>query len=191
MREVEIWLFRHGETEWSRSGAHTGRTDIELTSGGRSMGERLGRWLNGRPFAMVLASPLRRAAETCRLAGYGAQCQIDPDLMEWDYGAYEGRRTAEIREERPEWSLWVDGVPGGEKIDDVVKRARRVIARAEAAAGPVALFAHGHLLRVLTATWLELPPSEAQRFTLDTGSVSVLGHEREVRALRMWNRAIE
>ena len=183
-----LWLIRHGETEWSRSGAHTGRSDIELTAAGREQAQRLGAWLNGRSFQLVLSSPLQRALETCRIAGYGALARIDADLREWDYGEYEGRTTADIRAQRSGWDLWSDGVPGGELLADVGERAERVIARAVEAGGDVALFAHGHLLRVLAAVWLEMPPASARRLALDTASVSTLGYERETRVVRTWNR---
>jgi broad specificity phosphatase PhoE len=183
----ELWLIRHGETEWSLSGAHTGRTDLPLTPRGQERAAAIGRYLNGSTFALILTSPLQRARETCRLAGYGEAAQIEPDLAEWDYGAYEGRTTAEIRKERPDWSLWRDGVTGGETIDQVAARARRVIDRAAKAGGDVALFAHGHVLRILTACWLGLPPIEARLCALDTGSVSVLGYERETRVISSWN----
>ena len=140
----ELWLIRHGETEWSLSGAHTGRTDIPLTANGRSQAEALGRRLAGDAFAAVLSSPLARALDTCRLAGFSDRAQIDPDLREWDYGDYEGRTTAEIRAARPGWSLWTDGVPGGESIARVAARADAVIARVSEVEGAAALFSHGH-----------------------------------------------
>jgi probable phosphoglycerate mutase len=183
----DLWLLRHGETAWSILGRHTGRTDVELTPLGRQQAALLGRRLGARPFALVLTSPLIRAHETCRLAGYGEVALVEPDLQEWDYGAYEGRTTAEIRAERPGWTLWDRGVPGGETIDEVAARADRVIARAAAAGGDVALFAHGHLLRVLGARWIGLPGSAGGGLALDTTSVSVLGLERERRVIRHWN----
>jgi broad specificity phosphatase PhoE len=184
----EIWLIRHGETEWSRSGRHTGRTDVPLTPTGERQGRALGRHLAGRPFALVLTSPLARARETCRLAGYGTVAAVTDDLREWDYGLYEGRRTDEIRREVPGWSIWTAGVPGGETVDQVGERARRVIDRAAAAGGDAALFAHGHLLRVLAAVWLDLPPSEGRLFALGTAALSVLGYERETRVIGVWNQ---
>ncbi|PWU05475.1 MAG: histidine phosphatase family protein [Terriglobia bacterium] len=183
-----LWLIRHGETEWSRSGAHTGRTDLPLTDAGRERAEAIGRYLNGRGFALVLTSPLSRARDTCRLAGYGDAAQVDPNLREWDYGDYEGRSTAEIRKERPDWDLWEQGVPNGEALEQVAERARAVIARSAAAEGEVALFAHGHILRILTACWLGLPPSHGKLFALGTGSVSTLGYERQTRVITLWNR---
>jgi broad specificity phosphatase PhoE len=184
----EIWLIRHGETEWSRSGRHTGRTDVPLTPTGERQGRALGRHLAGRPFALVLTSPLARARETCRLAGYGTVAAVTDDLREWDYGLYEGRRTDEIRREVPGWSIWTAGVPGGETVDQVGERARRVIDRAAAAGGDAALFAHGHVLRVLAAVWLGLPPSDGRLFALGTAALSVLGYERETRVIGVWNQ---
>lgn len=184
---TSLWLIRHGETEWSLSGAHTGRTDLPLTERGRVLAQELGRRLRGRRFAQVLTSPLERARETCRLAGYGEVATIEPNLREWDYGDYEGRTTTQIRTERPDWSLWRDGVPKGESVDEVGARAQSVIARASAATGDVALFAHGHILRILAADWLDLPPASGQLFALDTGSISILGFERETRVISRWN----
>jgi broad specificity phosphatase PhoE len=184
----QIWLFRHGETAWSLSGQHTGRTDLPLTAAGRRRAQAIGRRLSGRPFALVLSSPLVRALETCRLAGYGEVAKLTDDLKEWDYGDYEGRRTADIQEERPGWSLWRDGVPGGETGEEVGARARRVIETASAADGDVALFAHGHVLRVLSACWLGLPPDCGRLFVLGTAAVSVLGYERDTRVIVKWNQ---
>ena len=186
----ELWLVRHGETEWSRSGAHTGRTDIPLTDAGRAQAEAIGKRLAGRAFAVVLTSPMTRARETCRLAGYDAQATVDPNLREWDYGDYEGRTTADIRKERPGWSLWRDGVRNGETIEQVAARADAVLARIAAVEGDVALFAHGHLLRILTARWLEMDPAAAARFALGTASLSTLGYERETRVITRWNLSV-
>ena len=183
----EIVLVRHGETEWSRAGRHTGRTDIPLTTQGREQAKALGATLRERRFALVLTSPLARAAETCRLAGFGDVVLERDDLQEWDYGAYDGRTTAEIREERPGWTLWQDGVPGGETPADVGARADRVIAELRSAVGDVAVFAHAHLLRVLAARWIDLDPSAGGRFALDTASVSILGHHRETAVIQLWN----
>jgi probable phosphoglycerate mutase len=182
-----IWLIRHGETEWSRSGAHTGRTDLPLTAAGRDNAAAIGRWLQGRAFALVLTSPMERARDTCRLAGYGDAAQVDPNLCEWDYGDYEGRVTPDIQKERPGWSLWRDGVPNGESIEEVAVRAEAVLARAVAADGDTALFAHGHILRILTACWLQLDPRCGSLFALSTASVSTLGYERETRVISCWN----
>lgn len=185
---AELWLLRHGETEWSRTGQHTGRTDIELTAGGREQAAALGRYLDGREFELVLTSPLQRAWETCRIAGYGDVAQPDPNLMEWDYGEYEGRTTDDIREDNPDWDLWTEGVPNGETIMQVAARASDVIDRASLTEGAVALFAHGHILRVLAALWLGLSPKDGRLFALSTATVSVLGYERETRVLRRWNQ---
>jgi probable phosphoglycerate mutase len=183
----DLWLLRHGETPWTILGQHTGRTDLALTERGRREARRLGSRLAGRPFALVLCSPLRRALETCRLAGYGDAAALEPDLQEWDYGAYEGRTAEAIRLEQPSWNIWEHGVPGGEGLDEVGRRADRVIARAGAAGGDVALFAHGHLLRILAARWLGQPAAAGGWLALDTASVSVLGLERERRVIRRWN----
>jgi len=183
----ELWLIRHGETEWSLSGAHTGRTDLPLTAAGERKARGLQARLAGREFALVLTSPLQRARRTCELAGYGAIAQDDPDLMEWDYGAYEGRTTADIHRDRPDWSLFRDGVPGGEAIDHVAARARRVIARAVAAGGDAALFGHGHILRILAACWLDFAPAAGEHFALGTAGMGVLGYEHETRVIARWN----
>lgn len=183
----ELWLIRHGETEWSLSGAHTGRTDIPLTPAGEQGAERVGNYLHGRQFSLVLTSPLKRASETCRIAGYGGVAQVEPDLQEWDYGAYEGRTTHDIHKDRPEWSLWQHGVPQGETIEQVAARADRVIERAQAAGGDVALFGHGHILRILAACWLNLPPVAGSLFVLGTASLSTLGYERQTRVITRWN----
>jgi len=185
----ELWLIRHGETEWSRSGAHTGLSDIPLTAAGRDEAAALGRYLGLRQFALVLVSPLERARETCRLAGQD-NALIDPDLREWDYGDYEGRTTPQIQAERPAWSLWTDGVPRGETAVQVAERAERAIARALPAAGDVALFAHGHILRVLAARWLGLPPQDGSLFALGTAAVSTLGYERQTRVITRWNLSL-
>jgi broad specificity phosphatase PhoE len=184
----QVWLFRHGETDWSLTGQHTGRTDLPLTEKGKERARALGRHLAGQKFALVLSSPLVRALDTCKLAGYGDQVQLTDDLLEWDYGAYEGRRTVDIRNERPGWLLWKDGVPGGETAEQVGSRAHRVIERAAAADGDVALFSHGHILRVLGACWLGLPPVAGQLFALGTAAQSVLGHEHDYRVIDVWNQ---
>ena len=187
MHGHEVVLVRHGETLWSRNGKHTGRTDIPLTDEGRRQSERVGEMLRGRRFALVLASPLQRAAETCRLAGLGEVAVFREELMEWDYGAYEGRTTPEIRAEVPGWSLWRDGVPEGETAADVGRRVDRVIADVRAVDGDVAVFAHGHLLRVLAVRWLGLPPTEGRLFALDPATIAILGNERETPVIRRWN----
>ena len=183
-----LWLVRHGETEWSASGQHTSRTDIPLTPRGERQALALGRSLAGHPFALVLSSPLGRARETCRLAGHGGVAQITDDLREWDYGIYEGRTTADIRKEIPGWTVWSGPVPGGETLEQVARRTRRVIDRAVAAAGDVALFAHAHVLRVLTACWLGLPPEAGRLLALGTASLNILGYERETRVISVWNQ---
>ncbi len=183
----EIWLVRHGETEWSRTGRHTGRTDVPLTAAGiEQVATLLGR-IGDRRFALVLSSPLRRAWETCRLAGFADGARATDDLMEWDYGAYEGRTRTEIQKDVPGWTLWNEGVPGGETVEQVAVRARRVITEALGAEGDVALFGHGHVLRILAACWLELPPRDGRLFTLDTASVGVLGYDGADHVLRAWN----
>jgi broad specificity phosphatase PhoE len=187
VRPPEIILVRHGETEWSRAGKHTGRTNVPLTDEGRDQASALGASLRDRHFTLVLTSPLSRAVETSRLAGLGEVAQERVDLMEWDYGAYEGRTTTEIREERPDWTLWREGVPGGESAADVGARADRVIAELRAAGGDAAVFAHGHLLRVLAARWLGLEPEGGRFFALDTATIGALGYERETAVIRLWN----
>jgi len=183
----ELWLIRHGEPEWSATKRHTGRTDIALTPEGERQAAELGRSLAGRRFALVLCSPLRRARETCRLAGYGDAASVTDDLLEWDYGIYEGKTTQEIRVEQPGWSIWTTSVPKGESIGQVEHRARRVMERALAAGGDVVLFAHAHILRILTACWLGLPPDAGRLFALRTASISVLGYEHETRVMTRWN----
>lgn len=182
-----LWLIRHGETEWSLSGAHTGRTDLPLTPAGEESARAIGKELAGHEFALVLTSPLTRAVRTCELAGYGAEAQVDPNLAEWDYGSYEGRTTEQIRAERPGWQIFRDGPEGGETIGQVAARALDVIDRVVHVEGDVALFAHGHILRILTACWLGLPPEDGSMFVLGTGAISSLGYERENRAILRWN----
>jgi broad specificity phosphatase PhoE len=182
-----VMLVRHGETEWSRSGQHTSRTDLPLLEDGVHVAEALGRRLADRSFALVMASPMARARDTARLAGLGDDLEITEDLHELGYGDYEGRTTADIRIERPGWDLWIHGAPGGEPLADAAARADRVIARAEAAGGDVALFAHGHILRVVGARWLGLPPEAAAGLALSTASLCILGHERERRVIWLWN----
>ena len=180
-------LVRHGSTEWSETGQHTGTTDVPLSEKGRRQAAMLRPRLAGREFALVLTSPLSRARETCELAGLGEHAQIEPDLHELDYGDYEGLTTDQIRETRPTWNLWRDGSPGGETPDDAGERADRVIARALQADGDAALFAHGHMLRVLGARWLELPALFGGNLGLGTAAVCELGHERERRVISLWN----
>jgi probable phosphoglycerate mutase len=186
---VRLFAVRHGETEWSLSGQHTGRTDVPLTEAGRERANQVGGFLAGRTFALVLTSPFSRARDTAAIAGF-PDAAVDDDLREWDYGDYEGRRTLEIREERPGWFLWDDGVPNGETIDEVAARADRVIARALAVDGDVLVFAHGHILRVLTARWLEQPPGFGRHLILSPATLSILAHEREAPALETWNASV-
>ena len=181
-----ITLVRHGETDWTRSGRHTGRTDVPLTDVGRRQAEQAGKKLAGHHFDLVLSSPLSRAAETCRLAGLG-DGELCDDLREWDYGDYEGRTTKDIRAARPDWVLWRDGAPGGERPDDVGRRADRVIAVLRSRPGDAVLFAHGHVLRVLAARWVGLSPEGGSRLALDPATISVLGYERETSVIRLWN----
>ncbi|MEA2380490.1 MAG: hypothetical protein QOH72_461 [Solirubrobacteraceae bacterium] len=183
----EVWLVRHAETAWSRSGRHTGRTEIPLTDEGRARGRELRARLGGADFALVLVSPLERARETARLAGLGDPCQVREDLLEWDYGDYEGITTPDIRAERPDWYLWRDGVPNGETTDDVAARCDRIVEEIQSVDGNVAIFAHGHILRALAARWVDEPVAFGGRLYLSTGSVCVLGFEREVRVIRLWN----
>jgi broad specificity phosphatase PhoE len=183
----QVFLVRHGETEWSRAGRHTGRTDVPLSDQGRRRAEAIGRWLNRRPL-VIYTSPLSRARETCHLAGYAAAAQVEPDLREWDYGVYEGRTTEEIRRGQPDWSVWLSPIVDGESLDQLADRARNVVSRVlSASPGDAALFAHGHILRVLAACWLGLPPITGRSLALDTASISVLGYEREARVIRLWN----
>jgi len=219
---VEIWLVRHGETEWSLSGAHTSTTDIALTEHGRQRAVELRDYLAGKKFAAVFVSPMQRAWETCAIAGYGDVAQVEPGLMEWNYGESEGKTTAEMREVKPGWSVWSSEIVGGESVEQVGVRADAVIARALAAAGKadpsaslgaknapnfaqddkqkkqddnakvcVALFAHAHILRILAARWIGLEAVGGRLFALGTGSVSVLGFERETRVISKWNRGFE
>ncbi|HUZ09527.1 MAG TPA: histidine phosphatase family protein [Acidimicrobiales bacterium] len=180
-------LVRHGETGWSREGRHTGRTDVELVPSGRLQAAAVGERLAGLSFEMVLTSPSTRAVETCRLAGFGERAVPTDDLLEWDYGDDEGRTTSEIRELRPGWTLWADGVPNGETAADVGRRADRVVERARAAGGDTLCFAHGHILRVLAARWVGLPAIGGRLFLLGTGSSGVLGWEREAPVIQRWN----
>jgi broad specificity phosphatase PhoE len=183
----EIWLARHGETEWSRDMRHTGRTDIPLTDSGREQARKLRRGLERHDFVRVITSPLSRAVETCELAGLGDRAERSDALLEWDYGEYEGLTTAQIRERRPDWVLWHDGCPGGESPTEVGDRVDPLVAELRESDGDVALFAHGHVLRVLAARWLELPPRDGALLALSTGTLSTLGWERETAVVRSWN----
>jgi broad specificity phosphatase PhoE len=184
---MDVFAIRHGETAWSLSGQHTSTTDIPLTDNGCRLAERLRAILARETFALVLVSPLQRARETCELAGFGAVAVIEPDLLEWNYGEYEGLTPNQIHEQRPDWLLFRDGSPGGETPEQVGARVDRVIARARSAVGNVALFAHGHVLRVLGARWIGLPVSAGQHLLLDTGTLCVLGHYRAKPAIQIWN----
>jgi broad specificity phosphatase PhoE len=184
-----VYLARHGETAWSLSGQHTGRTDLPLTERGERNARALADRLRGLAFAKVFTSPLRRAVRTCELAGFGATAEIDPDLVEWDYGQYEGRRTGEIHLDRPDWQLFRDGCPGGETPDQIAARADRVVEGVRAITGDVLIFSHGHFLRVLAARWLDREAAAGQNFLLSTASLSALGYEHKLSApaIRLWN----
>jgi probable phosphoglycerate mutase len=186
---AQLWLVRHGETAWTVSGRHTGRTDVPLTARGEMQARMLARRIGARPFTLVLTSPLSRARETCRLAGHLAAAQVDPDLAEWDYGTLEGRTRAEIQQDLPGWSIWTGPVPGGETPEQVGARADRVLGRSSGADGDVAIFAHGHVLRVLAARWLGLPPTSGRHLALDPASLGVLGHEHGSPVVRSWNES--
>ncbi|QDS88572.1 Phosphoserine phosphatase 1 [Rosistilla ulvae] len=187
----QIFVARHGETEWSRSGQHTGRTDIELTERGVRDARRLGQQIEDLAPDAVFTSPLRRATATCRIAGYADLAVDDPDLVEWNYGAYEGKTTREIRQQRPDWNLFDDGCPAGETLAEVADRAHRVIQRIRAIDGNVLLFSHGHFLNILATCWIGLDPRFAGRFYLDPATLSILGyhHDRTDPVIRLWNDA--
>jgi broad specificity phosphatase PhoE len=184
-----VYLARHGETAWSLSGQHTGRTDLPLTERGEAQARALGEQLHGVVFAKVLTSPSQRAVRTCELAGWGAVAEIDPDLAEWDYGDYEGRRTAEILTARPDWQLFRDGAPGGESPEQAGARADRIIARIRAVHGNALIVSSAHISRVLSARWLGLAPSDGRHFVLSTASLSILGYEHDMTepVIRLWN----
>ncbi|MGH3079646.1 MAG: histidine phosphatase family protein [Gaiellaceae bacterium] len=186
---TEIVLIRHGETEWSRDGKHTGNTDVPLTERGREQAVVLGATLAAQSFARVLMSPLARAADTARLAGFDAEPR--DELREWDYGDYEGWKTAEIREERPGWTLWTDGVPDGETAAEVAARVDAVIGELRTIDGAVLVFAHGHLLRVFAVRWVGLEPEAGRLLALDPATISVLGYERETPVIRVWNAPLQ
>jgi broad specificity phosphatase PhoE len=186
---MQIVLVRHGETEWSLSGQHTSRTDLPLLEVGRERARALGPLLAGWDFSRVLTSPLRRARETCELAGFGDRAQVMEDLCEWDYGEYEGLTTAQIREQRPDWSLWRDGCPGGEQPSEIGARADRVLDRMRDDGGDVLAVAHGHIFRVLGARWIQLPASGGARLALKAGAICALGYERETEVISLWNDA--
>jgi broad specificity phosphatase PhoE len=184
---MKVFVIRHGETAWSLSGQHTGTTDIPLTDNGRRLAERLRPVLAKEMFARVFVSPMQRTRETCELAGLDNGAVLDADLVEWNYGEYEGLTPKQIHEKVPGWLIFRDGCPGGEMPEQVGARVDRVIARARAVEGEVALFAHGHVLRVLAARWIGLPAGDGQHFLLDTGTLCVLGYYREIPAVKVWN----
>jgi probable phosphoglycerate mutase len=184
---TRLVLVRHGETEWAMSGRHTGRTDIPLTARGRVQAERLGSVFRRRTFSRVLSSPLARALETCRLAGFGERAEVFDDLREWDYGVYEGRTRVEIAAEIPGWTVWTHPIVGGESLDDVGRRADRVIEAILPSGGDVLIFAHGHILRILAARWIEQPAVLASRLELATAAVSELGWEQDRRTIESWD----
>lgn len=184
---MEILLARHGETEWSLSGQHTSRTDLPLTEHGRERAQARAPELRDRQFALVLTSPLRRARETCDLVGLGDRSEVEPLLVEWDYGEYEGLTTPQIREQRPDWWLWRDGCPGGEQPAEVGSRADQVLERVRGVDGDVIIFAHGHILRVLAARWVGEEVEFGARLLLAAGSLSALGFERETEVIAGWN----
>ena len=189
---LRLYIVRHGETEWSLSGQHTGRTDLPLTARGEDEARALGPWLRHIQFARVLTSPLQRARRTCELAGLGPAAEIEPDLAEWAYGDYEGQQSRDIRKVRPGWSVFRDGCPNGEMPDQVAARAERLIARLRAVDGSVALFSHGQFSRVVAAQWIGLPVIESQHFALGTASLSILSFDPahpEVRVIELWNAA--
>lgn len=180
-------IVRHGATEWSESGQHTSRTDLPLLESGRRQAGLVGEKLAGWEFGLVLSSPLQRARETCRLAGYGDVAEVVDGLREWDYGAYEGLTTAQIREQNPDWLLWRDGCPDGETPEQIGARVDAILERVAGVEGDVLAFAHGHVLRVVTARWLEMEVAAGARFKLEAGGLGVLGHERDTAALDRWN----
>ena len=182
---MEVVLVRHGETEWSRTGRHTGRTDVPLTEEGERQARAVGAALQGREFALVLSSPLRRALDTARLAGF--EPEVRDDLAEWDYGEYDGVTTPEIREQVPDWTIWRYGALGGESVEQLAARADRAVAELLEVEGDVLVFSHGHFLRVLTARWLGLEAADGRLFALDSGTLSTLGFEREQPVIRSWN----
>lgn len=185
----QIYLARHGQTAWTLSGRHTGLTDVPLTTEGEESARRLGKRLDGLTFARVFSSPLQRASRTCELAGFGAVGMIDHDLVEWDYGEYEGRTTADIRRPRPGWDIFLDGCPGGESLAQVAARADRIVARLRALDRDALLFSHGHFLRVFAARWLGLDPAAGRGFLLNAGALCIIGyeHDRDDPVLRLWN----
>lgn len=191
LRMNELWLIRHGETAWTLSKQHTGRNDIPMTAAGEKHASDLKHLLNGKTFQQVFVSPLRRAQDTCRLAGYSSAAKITPEIMEWDYGNYEGRTPEEIRREIPDWTIWNHGCPGGETLDEVACRAKKIISELLEINGDVALFSHGHFLRILTVCLLELPPPTARLLMLDTSSISILAYDNGRIVIKNWNLGIK
>jgi len=190
---TQIYLVRHGETEWTLSGRHTSHTDLPLTAEGERGAAKLGRILHGTKFTQVFSSPLQRARRTCALAGFGATVRSEPDIQEWDYGDYEGRTTAEIRAEQPGWNVFENGCPRGETVAEISERADTLLARIRAMDGTIALFSHGHFLQVLAARWIDLPVQKGQHFSLDTASIGILGYEhssQDIPAIALWNAGI-
>lgn len=188
MAERRIWLVRHGETEWSKSGQHTGRTDIALTPNGERQAKALGKLLAGKTFALVLASPMGRAQRTAQLAGID-RFEVTEDLHEWNYGIYEGITTQSVRQKQPDWTIWETPIPQGETVEQVGERACRLIARFERVDGDVACFAHGHILRILGACWMGLAPIHGRNLGLHTATLSILGYERETHVIEVWNQS--
>ena len=188
--DQRIYVIRHGETQWSLSGQHTGVTDIPLTENGRNQARLLQPLLANESFALVLTSPLQRAKDTCTLSGLSDGAEVDPDLMEWNYGDYEGITTKQIHAQAPGWLIFNDGAPQGESPEQVGSRADRIIAKIQSVQGDVALFAHGHIFRVLVARWLDLPPQAGRNFLLDTGTLNILGYYRGHPAVKTWNAPI-
>lgn len=187
--QKKIYLVRHGETEWTLSGQHTGFSDIPLTANGEKQAEKIGKKLRGHTFGSILTSPLQRAERTCAIAGFSKAAKPDRDLVEWNYGDFEGLTSQEIRKTHPHWTIFSDGAPRGESVTDVGDRADRVLAKIQPLQGDVVLFSHGHFLRVLAARWLQLSPQEGRLFALDPGSISILGFEKGLPVLFLWNEA--
>ncbi|MBS0606052.1 MAG: histidine phosphatase family protein [Parachlamydiales bacterium] len=183
----KIYLIRHGETEWTLTGQHTGTTDLPLTENGREQAALLSKRLKGHAFERVFISPLKRASETCELAGLYRHAEIDPDLAEWNYGDYEGLKTDEIWKKEAHWNIFLRGAPNGESIEDIAVRTNRILMKINNFHGDIALFSHGHFLRALTARWLKLPISDGNLLALSPASISILGFERDHHVIRLWN----
>lgn len=187
MKMKTIYLIRHGETEWTLSGQHTGSTDLPLTENGCAQAKALGEFLKTIKFKAVFVSPLKRSVETCALAGLLNRARIDPNLVEWNYGKYEGMKTTEIQKIDPDWTIFTKGAPEGESVEDVGQRADKILLETESIDGNIAIFSHGHFMRVLAARWLKLPPSDGRLFSLATASISLLGYERMAPVILKWN----